>query len=300
MDPNNQQQPVVPPADTPSSSAPQATTPPAAPQSPTGYSTSAPHDNKNPLKLILIIGGALLVVGIVVAVLVSSLIVSKKDYQDAYSAYMDITSESFTLSSKISSLQYGLSSGTDTSFNNDYDAAKDAVEAMRQENKELSELRAVKVGDGKKQYETFNTKLEKYLDFADDVIVSLKDMRGASVTCDEAGDTLGDNVVAGINDCLAALKKIGDTPNKDIQAYVTKMTTETERLLTLSKQMATITDPYGSQYDQYKSIRDQIYDVQDNLRDASTDFNSNFEKSIKNVDPEKASDEFEKFLAEKM
>lgn len=300
MDPNNQQQPVVPPTDTPSSSAPQATTPPAAPQSPTGYSASAPRDNKNPLKLILIIGGALLVVGIVVAVLVSSLTVSKKDYQDAYSAYMDITSESFTLSSKISSLQYGLSSGTDTSFNNDYDAAKDAVEAMRQENKELSELRAVKVGDGKKQYETFNTKLEKYLDFADDVIVSLKDMRGASVTCDEAGDTLGDNVVAGINDCLAALKKIGDTPNKDIQAYVTKMTTETERLLTLSKQMATITDPYGSQYDQYKSIRDQIYDVQDNLRDASTDFNSNFEKSIKNVDPEKASDEFEKFLAEKM
>ena len=300
MDPNNQQQPVVPPTDTPSSSAPQATTPPAAPQSPTGYSTSAPHDNKNPLKLILIIGGALLVVGIVAAVLMSFLTVSKKDYQDAYSAYMDITSESFTLSSKISSLQYGLSSGTDTSFNNDYDAAKDAVEAMRQENKELSELRAVKVGDGKKQYETFNTKLEKYLDFADDVIVSLKDMRGASVTCDKAGDTLGDNVVAGINDCLAALKKIGDTPNKDIQAYVTKMTTETERLLTLSKQMATITDPYGSQYDQYKSIRDQIYDVQDNLRDASTDFNSNFEKSIKNVDPEKASDEFEKFLAEKM
>ena len=300
MDPNNQQQPVVPPTDTPSSSAPQATTPPAAPQSPTGYSTSAPHDNKNPLKLILIIGGALLVVGIVVAVLVSSLTVSKKDYQDAYSAYMDITSESFTLSSKISSLQYGLSSGTDTSFNNDYDAAKDAVEAMRQENKELSELRAVKVGDGKKQYETFNTKLEEYLDFADDVIVSLKDMRGASVTCDKASDTLDDNVVAGINDCLAALKKIGDTPNKDIQAYVTKMTTETERLLTLSKQMATITDPYGSQYDQYKSIRDQIYDVQDNLRDASTDFNSNFEKSIKNVDPEKASDEFEKFLLDKM
>ena len=64
--------------------------------------------------------------------------------------------------------------------------------------------------------------------------------------------------------------------------------------------MATITDPYGSQYDQYKSIRDQIYDVQDNLRDASTDFNSNFEKSIKNVDPEKASDEFEKFLLDKM
>ena len=95
MDPNNQQQPVVPPTDTPSSSAPQATTPPAAPQSPTGYSTSAPHDNKNPLKLILIIGGALLVVGIVAAVLMSFLTVSKKDYQDAYSAYMDITSESF-------------------------------------------------------------------------------------------------------------------------------------------------------------------------------------------------------------
>ena len=283
------------------SQAPQ-TQPAPAPQPSVAPQPSAPAPlNK---KLIMWIGigvGALLLVGATIAIIVAIFSVSKDDYRKAYSQMSEVSSANYDLNSKISSIQYGLTSSTDTKFKNDVKAAEEAVEKVRSENKELSELKAVKVGEGKKQYDEFNKKLDTYLTFTSDALKSISDIRDASVTCDKAGSGTSSSaasVKSALDECVTAFKKVGDTPNEDVKAFVKKMVTEAENLASLMAKMAEITDPYGDQYDQYKAIRDQVYDAQDNMRDAQTDFRSNFEKHTKEVDVKDVADDLGDFLSE--
>ena len=292
------------------SNQPQTPEQPQAPQPPVAGgpsyqmpqpSASAPV-NKKVVMWIGIAVGALLLIGVVVAIIVGLTSVSKEDYRKAYSQMGEISSANSNLDLKMSSIQFGLTSSTDTKFKNDVEAAQKAIEKVREENKELSELKAVKVGEGKKQYDEFNDKLENYLTFVSDALTSISDFRDAAKTCDTAKNNMSSDaafVKSAIDECVLALKKVGDVPNDDVKAYTKTMSTEMENLSSLVSKMALITDPYGAQYEQYKSIRDQVYEVQDNLSDAATDFSSNFEKHAQEVEVKDTANNFLDFLDEK-
>ena len=138
-------------------------TPAPAPQGPqmqgSPYQMPQPKSNK---KLFIWIGigvGVLAIIGIVVAIVISLTSVSKDDYNKAYSQMSDLSSANTSLYTEISTLQYNVSYATETKFNNDIKAAEEALEKVRSENEELSEMKAVKVGEGKKKYDELTKNL---------------------------------------------------------------------------------------------------------------------------------------------
>ena len=262
-----------------------------------------PQSPKNK-KLFIWIGigvGALLLIGIVAAIIVAMTSVSKDDYRKAYSQMSELSSANSKLNSELSTLQYGLTSATETKFKNDMKSAEEAIEKVRKENEKLAELKAVKVGEGKKQYEEFSEKLENYLKYTEDATKSLKDLYDAAKPCDANVST--SDVAAyktALNECTSALKKVGNTPNEDVKTYVKSLATEYENLASIIDKLATITNPYGSQYDEYKALRDQTYKVQENIRNAYTDFRAHIEKHSKEVSVKDQADTLVEFLSEKM
>ena len=293
MDNNNEPQPQQPPQ------------PPVQPGAPVGTPYQIPQKPSSNKKLIIWIGaaiGVLAAVGIATAVSIAVFSVSKEDYRKAYNQMNEVSSANYNLSSKLYSIQYGVSSSTDTKFNNDLKAVKEAVEKVREETKKLSELKATKVGEGKKKYDEFNEKLEKYLTFISDAATSIGDMREASVVCSEVRSSPTGSVESAksmLEECKSALNKIRDTPNQDVKNYVKKITTEFDNLSSLMDKASNITDPYGSQYSEYSVLRNQTYEVQDNIRDAATDFGSDFEKHAKEVEVKDVANDYIDFLDEK-
>jgi hypothetical protein len=255
-------------------------------------------------KLIIIIAcavGALLMIGVALVV-ITLFSVSKKDYSAALSQYNEVASATYTLDSKLSSLQYGVDSTTDTSFDNDMDAAEKAIAELRAENVALGKLKAVKVGEGATKYAAFTAKFDAYTTYVTNQLTSLDNMREASITC-EGSDTSSSSISAvksALDECVAALQKVSDTPDADIKAFIAKLKEEYTKLSSVMGQLAAITDPYGDQYDQYKSLRDQVYDIGDNISNAETDFRSNLEKHSDAVSPKDAADELTKFLESKI
>lgn len=260
---------------------------------------------KNNTKLFIWIGigvGVFILIAIALAVTIAMLTVPRAEYNKAYNQMSKVASANRDLSSKVASIQYGLTSSTDTQFKNDLKAAEEAIEKTRSENKELASYKAVRVGDGKKHYEDFAKKLEEYLVYTSDALKSVSDVREASVTCNEANNSSTSNAAAtklAFDSCLAAFKKVSDMPNADVKELVEKMITESENLVSLMEQASKITDPYGAQYDEYVSIRDQVYEAQDNIRDAETDFRSNFERHTDEVDVKDLAEDLGDFLIKK-
>lgn len=307
MENNNQSQPVPPqppvqpkvPAQPTQPGAPMRSMQPMQPgQMPGGV---PPKSNNKTLFLILgIIGGVLVLGGILLAVFFMFFSVSKSDYRSAYGQMSELSSANSALNMEISTLHYGLSS-TETKFKNDAQAVEEAIEKVRKENEKLAELKAVKVGEGKKRYGAFNEKLGSYLKYTEDATKSLRDLYGAAKPCD--GDVDTSDVAAykaALNKCILALKEVGNTPNEDVKTYVKSLTTEYENLSSIIDKLSTITSPYGSQYDEYRSLRDQTYKVQDNIRNSYTDFRSNIEKHAKEVSVKDQADDLSEFLGEKM
>ncbi len=283
-----------------------ATPPPTAPQQPQpmpSYGGATPQPGSGPNKKLiigLVAGGVGLLVLIIIVIVVASLMsVSKKDYQAALSQYSEVSSANSTLTSKVSMLQYSLSSGTDTSFDNDIDAAKKAVTELKEENEELAKLKAVKVGDGKEKYEAFTSKVDAYTKFADNLLISLQDVRTAVQKCSSADTTSSGAAMASINNCIAELEKVGNTPDPDIKEFMSKMKDEYKNLAAVLQKLSAIKDPYGKQYEQYKSLRDQTYKIIDNVTGAQTDFRSNLEKHADEVDPKDSAKDLSDFLTDK-
>ena len=261
----------------------------------------APKNNKKLIILIASIVGGLIVLAVAGVILISLFTVSKKDYNDALAQYDAVSSANSTLNSKVSSLQYDVDTTTDTSFNNDLDAANAAVTQVRSENEKLSKLKAVNIGEGATKYKMFSTKLDTYLTYTSNLLKSFKNMRTAAKTCNDAdgGSTIS-AIKAGIDTCVTALDGVGELPDGDVKSFVSTLKSEYTKLSGIMTSLAGISDPYGKQYDQYKSLRDQMYDVIDNITNAQTDFKSNLEKHVDEADPKSAADELSKYLESKI
>lgn len=336
MDPINQdQQPITPPEPqaTPPAPQPAPITPvepvapsvqtvPPAPQ-PTYASSAVPQpqgpvfnpasmgstppmpgsgNSKKGLIIGLIAGGVgLLVVLITVAVIVATMNVSREDYAAAAKQYSEVSRSKLALSTKLLTLQYaGTGASTDTTISNDIKAGRDAISAVKSENKKLGELKAVKVGEGKEKYKAFNEKIEAYTKFADNFFTSADKARDVFKACGDSDSvSKADQLRAAISACVDALDKTGDLPDSDLNEYIGKLKQEFQKLQAAINELATISDPYGKQYDQFKKIRDQVRGVQENVNNASKDFRSNMEKHIEEVDPSGAAKDLTEFLYKK-
>lgn len=266
---------------------PEATGAPAAPEAAPASVFSAagtaggPTPSKKNNKVILIAaiaGGAILlaIIGVVAYMLLNS--VSKEDYRDATRQFNKVSIASSSLTSDASSLGYASSSDSDVTFEESVKDAEQSIADLQKENEELGKMKAVRVGEGGKLYNTFNDKLKAYVSYGEGLITSVKNLRPALVTCNKVGGADEANTrVAALKACSSELKGVSDVPNEQMKAYIDSIATAYESYASIYEQISALSNPYGAQYEQYKTLRDQMYDVQDTISEASKKFRADLE-----------------------
>jgi hypothetical protein len=279
----------------------------AVPTTPLGSSPTSPvgsSPNSNPVTnlmngpkkklviLIAIIVGALVVLGIAAFIVMNFLLVSKADYRAATTQFNNVSSAYSDLSSDASRLQYDTSSSTtDTEFTNDSEAVTTKIKTFQDANTKLATLKAVKSGEGKKLYSTYDTKVKAFTIYAQDLVTSVKSYRPAVKACKDA------TTLTLLSGCVTALSAVGEIPNVDLKQFVTTIQTQYKAYLDVKTKVAAITDPYGKQYDQYKVLRDQGYAIQDKISAAGSDFSSNAKKHGDEIDPASDANALGEYLA---
>jgi hypothetical protein len=248
-------------------------------------------------KLIVLIGiivAILVVLGVAALILVGILFPSKADYRDAALQFNKVSSAYSDLSSNASKLQYDVSgSTTDTEFTNDGDSVNKSLQAFQDANKTFADMKAVKIGDGKKLYDTYQGKVTLFVAYANDIFTSVKSFHPVAKACADV------STITLLNECVTALNNIGSVPNADLNQYVTTIQTQYKAYLDVKTKISAITDPYGSQYDNYKAIRDQGYAIQDKISSASSDLRSNLSKHANDIDPASSANALGDFLVKK-
>lgn len=277
---------------------------PLQPSAPTPVAQAAPPaSGGNKKKLIIIIAsvvGVLVVAGIAIAVAFALFVPTKKDYEAASTQLDSIKSEAQALSSLGPDIEYSFLGSYD-SFNEHESSAKASITKIREESKKLSELKAMRYGEGADKYKAFDAKLQAYLTYLSDYLTSLSNSRGAIKTCsassaDASSSTALKNFV---DSCVSALKSVGDIPNEPTKQLLSKLQTEFEKYSSLISQLAAITDPYGKQYTQFLSIRDKIQTVDDNIVKIQDDYTASVDKQVEELSLKDAVSNLTTLLQEK-
>ena len=305
MNPTPQQpseEPYTPaPGTTPAAeSAPAADTPEIIPLTPVPPNTSSPLKNK---KLLIIVGSivaAVLIALISVGLFTSATTVSKSDYQAASAQFAKVTKASTQLTADI----YLLSASTsieDSAFDENAKKVVDSLTAIKTENAALGKLKAVRVGEGKKLYETFNSKTKDYLANGSDLLISVKTLRPAVIVCNKVASASDSaSRLQSLKDCSTAMNKVKDLPSPEFQTFVTVLKKQYADYATTYEQVSTLNDPLGAQYEQYKVLRDKLTKVQTTLTTANKTFIDDLAKRDDELSVKDSSKALSDFLTEQV
>lgn len=238
---------------------------------------SAPEPKKSNTKKIVLIagiaGGVILLAVVAVILYLTLMTVSKKDYRDAALQFNTVSTSNSSLTREIKQLSSVSSGDSESAFSDSVKTAKDSLASMKEKSEKLGSLKAVRSGEGKELYKTFNDKLVAYLAYGDEVIVSIEKIRPALVTCgDISSATDKDAQIAAIKKCSADLGTVGTVPNAEFQTFITALNDGYKKYIVTAEGMAALTNPYGAQYEQYKVLRDDMTATQKTITTASRDF----------------------------
>lgn len=247
--------------------------------SPASYSTGAPVSpgepkSKKPLLIAAIIGGAVLlaIIGVVAYMLLST--VSKEDYRNATKQFNSVSSASSSLNSDVRSLSSATSS-SDEKFDESVKEVEASLAKIETENEELSKQKAVRVGEGAELYGTFNDKMKAYLAYADELVVSVKNVRPAMLKCSAVSDAEDvTSRIAALKECASSLGSVSDIPNAQFKTYIGEIKGVYEEYASIYEGMAGITAPFGAQATEYRALRDRMTAVQKTLSDSTKKFSA--------------------------
>lgn len=260
-----------------------------------------PHESKKALIIIASTIGFLVIVGMVTAVLMVAFSVSKKDYRAALAQYEKITSTNRQLGAKVSSLSYGIKYSSSAAFTKNTDEARRLIKEIRHQNVELSEMKAVRSGEGKKLYQPFSSKVASYTTYADNMVSSLNDTRTTLLACNTAASSsstaLGAKQAADV--CVGELKKVRNTPDADLRNYLNVYQTQMGKLSSVAGQLASITDPNGAQRDRYAMLRRQVLEVQGSIKTEGVKLQDNMNAHEKEVSPAVTAEALSTYLMSK-
>ena len=278
------------------------TTPEAAPIAVDTPTTSTPEPKKSNKKLLTIIGA---VAGVVILAVLGALLytslsnASPEDYKEATKQYNTTSSANSSLARNVASLYSGLGSDTDEEFNTSVKDAEDSLAKLKDENTKLGDLKAVKVGDGKDLYKTFNDKMTTYTAYAGDIIESSKKARPGVLACDEARDTSDVPArIAGLKNCSTALAAVGDLPSTELDAYVKSIAGIYKEYAVNYEKVSALTNPFGAQYEEYKALRDKVTASTKALSAANKDYQTAVKEKDDAVSVKDAAQALGKFLSE--
>ena len=262
------------PATPPTPVTPDAATPFAAGTPVTGpEAPKTPKVSKKTILIAAIAGGVILLAIIAVIIFMALTTVSKADYREAVRQYNTVKSASSSLSADVSLLGSASGSTPDATFNERVSEVKNSIEKLKSENDELSKLKAVKVGDGAKFYNTFADKLKAYLAYGSEMVTSVENLRPALVTCDKTSDaTSAAASIAAIKSCASELAGIKDIPNAQMKTYITALADNYSKYSSSYEKANALTDRFGSQSEEYRTLRTEMSEALKAVSTAGTTF----------------------------
>jgi len=281
---------------------PMTPTSPAAPIGSPETLVPTPEPKKSQKKLFTILGivGGVILLSVIGVLLYTTLSgASPEDYKKATTQYNTTSSANSSLARNVSSLNSGLRSDTDEEFNAALKDAETSLGKLKEENTKLGDLKAVKVGEGKDLYKTFNDKMTGYTAYAGDIIQSAKKARPGIIACEKARDTTTSaERIAGLKDCSTALVAVGDLPSAAFDAYVKSLTTIYADYAVTYEKVSALTNPLGAQYEEYKVLRDKLSASTKSLTTAAKDYQTAVKAKDDEVSVKDSAQALGKFLSE--
>jgi len=264
--------------------------------------TSTPElkkSNKKLVRIAAIVGGALLLAIIGALVYASIATVSAKDYQEAVTQYNKASVANSALASDVAQLTSNLGTDSDEEFKTSLTEAEKSLVELKDESAKLGELKAVRVGEGKDLYTTFDTKMATYVTYAGDIIESVKKAQPAIAVCDKV-KSAPDKVtgLAALQDCSTKLTAVGDLPNAEFKAYIASIGDLYAKYAVNYQGLADLTDPFGAQYERYKTYRDGLSATTKGLSTASKDYTAAIKKHNDEVSVKDSAQALGKYLSE--
>ena len=260
-----------------------------------------PEPKKSNKKLIMILGivGGVVLLAIVAAVLYFLLMmVSAKDYQEAAKQFNVVSSANTKLTSSVTSVASD-ADGTDDEFNASIKEAKASVSSLKDENKKLGELKAIRVGDAAPLYKTFDGKLTTYLSYADELITSVDKARPALLSCNEKATGEPAARIAVVKKCATDLEAVKDVPNAEFKTFLTASAEARAKFAKTYESISLLTSPFGAQFDEYKKLQTELYASQSELTAAQKTLTESLNKRDAEVSVKDSANALSKLLTEK-
>jgi len=261
---------------------PEPTPAPEAPIATTPLGSPTPEPKKSVSKKTFIIAGS--IVGVVLLAIIAALVyvsmnsVSKQDYAAAATQFNKVSSASSALSGDVSALGRSVDDD-DAAFNEDVIAAEASFTTLETENEALSSLKAVKVGEGKELYDTFNSKVKAYTENGQTILTSVKNVHPALVVCGDSGSSSDAAArVAALKACSESLNKVADLPNANFKTYIDTLKTAYTEYVAAYEASQAIASPFGAGNAQYKVERDKMSAAQKTISTASREFSAAMNK----------------------
>jgi hypothetical protein len=274
---------------------------PAQPVTPTD-TTGAPAPQPNKKKALIIagiIGGVILLAIIAVLAYLSLTTVSKADYKEAAMQFKVISKENSELISKIIGLSTGLSGDSEEEFSAAVKEVETSLNTIEAENEKLGDMKAVKVGEGKEVYEAFDTKLDAYVSYGNDLVTSVKKVRPALVTCEKISEAVDNPArVAALKECSGSLDPATDVPNKDFKKFITTLRDTYKTYAETYEGITALSSPFGAQSAEYTTLRSKMLETQKTLSDATKEFSQSVQKKDDEVRVKDVADSLSKYLTE--
>lgn len=255
--------------------------------------------NSKTKNLLVIVGGAgAIIIG---ALLIYGILVTpaRQPYREALTQYENVNRANDQLNAAGAGLNAG--AATDEAFNKSIATAQAAVKSLQIENEALAKQEVLKDGEGKAAYDVFNKKLQAYIVYNDNVLVSMQKVRPVLFECNQNGSAIDENEasVVAIRDCAEKLGQQTDVPDADYKNLASTFKDQYLALANILAQIVALPDPKGADAAQYQALVDQLSQATDELSATSTAFTKSVQQHRNEVLPVNASKQLEGYLTGK-
>lgn len=239
-----------------------------------------------------IIIGALLIYGILVTP-------ARQPYRDALGQYQNVARANGTLTAAGANLN--ANTATDEEFEKNIKTAQTALASIKTENEALGKQSVFASGEGRDVYDAFSKKLESYMTYNDQVLVSMLKVRPVLYECNQkmAGLTESPESITALRDCAQKFGAVKAVPDGDYGLLASSFKEGYVRLASILEQIVALKDPKGIDKVHYDRLVGQRTEAISSLSDISSDFTDNVKEHRNAVAVTDTSDKLEEYLEAK-
>lgn len=301
---NENNDPVAPKPEEPKPEEPVVTQPDQPAAAPAQNTPAVPNKTKSSKFIALVVGGALLVVLAILAVIffVHQNNVNREDYQAASDQYNAVRRSGADVSRAISAMSSRISSSNDETFEEAVRDVDTALGELAAETDKLGELKAMQKGEGAEKFTAFDEKLNGYMEHAKIIVTSVQDLRPALLKCTDASrgadnDARATQIEACSRDVQRVSEKIG---NEQLKTFTVTLGEQYGELADVYKDANAQAAAGGSNAAQARELRAKLGEIQTDIVSATTKLSRDIRTEDNNVGPEDEANALSDFLKAKL